>query len=65
MNSEMPLTDFLINLLKATDDQVKRACPVKMARKYGIREQDAHELLAHEKMMRGIRNERTTENAGS
>ncbi len=33
----MPLTDFLIALLKAPVDRLHRADPAKLAAKYGIR----------------------------
>lgn len=53
MLSKFPLTVFLIKVMEATPDQLRRANPSKMAKKYGIREQDAEAYIKHELMMRG------------
>ena len=49
-----PLTDFIIAAMKATPDQLRRANPVKMAAKYGIRVEHAEMYLRWERMMKGV-----------
>lgn len=53
--SQFPLTDFLIALTKATNDQVRRANPDKLADKYGISPKHAADLIRYEREQRGIR----------
>lgn len=65
-NRKFPLTDFLVNMMGATNDQVRRAAadPEKMARHYGINIQTCREYLRNELIMRGMYNERAAENVG-
>lgn len=61
-----PLTTFLCNMMKATNEQVLKAAenPEKMARHYGIRLQDCKDYLRNELIMRGMYNERAAEIVG-
>lgn len=52
--SKFPLTNFICNMKKASNEQILKAKPDKMAAAYGIRERDARDYLRLEKEMRGI-----------
>ena len=60
---KFPLTDFLVNMMRATNDQVRRACadPEKIARHYEISVDHCVSYLNNELMMRGMYNERAAE----
>jgi len=64
---KFPLTDFLVNMIGATNDQIRRACadPEKIARHYGINIEHCKAYLRNELVMRGMYNERTAENVRS
>jgi hypothetical protein len=62
---KFPLTDFLVNMMGATNEQVRRAVadPEKIARHYGINIDHCRQYLRNELVMRGMYNERTAEDA--
>lgn len=51
---DFPLTRFICNMMNATNEQISRANPKKMAAHYGISEKHCEEQLNWEKMMRGM-----------
>jgi hypothetical protein len=60
---KFPLTDFLVNMLRATNDQVRRAWedPEKVARYYDINVDHCISYLRNELTMRGMQHERAAE----
>ena len=51
---KFPLTDFIVAMQRATNEQLSRANPEKMANKYGCRPQDVRGYLKQEMTMRGM-----------
>lgn len=62
---KFPLTDFLVRMMGATNEQVRKAAddPEKMARHYGINVEHCRGYLRNELMMRGMNYERAAEDA--
>ena len=63
LRSKFPLTEFVVNMMGATNEQLLKLNPEKMAARYGISEKHVREYVAQELIMRGVRREKPKGNS--